>query len=146
MFKRILVAVEFEEKVGELLSATAGICIQQVAQAWIVHVAAPQPEFVGLDVGPQYIRDLRAEDLRAEHRLLQRYTGMLADMGIEAEGLLVQGPTVETLLAEADKLDVDLIVIGNHAHGMLYKAFLGSTTDSIIHQTEVPVLVIPLED
>ena len=36
------------------------------SKIWLLHVAAPEPEFIGFGVGPQYIRDTRAEELRKE--------------------------------------------------------------------------------
>ncbi len=65
------------------------------AKIWLVHVAAPDPEFVGYEPGPQYIRDDRAKVLLAEHKKLASYIKSLEGKGYKAEALLVQGPTIE---------------------------------------------------
>lgn len=140
-----MVAVDFEDRIDELLEFTADLARTCNAKAWIVHVAAPHPAYVGMDVGPQYLRDIQAEELRDEHRAIQTFAKRFEAADIPAEGLLIQGPTVESLLEEADKLDVDLVIIGNHSHGILYKALLGSTTESLIHQADIPVLVYPMQ-
>ncbi len=65
--------------------------------------------------------------------------------GVRAEGLLVQGATVEMLLKEAQKLNTDLIITGHHDHNFLYKAFIGSTSEEIIKESKIPVLMVPLD-
>jgi len=57
--------------------------------------------------------------------------------------LLVQGPTTETILGEAEKLAADLIVVGSHGHGALARAIVGSTSRSLLGKAKVPVLVVP---
>ena len=56
---------------------------------------------------------------------------------------MIQGPTTETLLAEIDKLDIDVVVMGSHGRGGLYKAFVGSVSEQLLHESEVPVLIVP---
>src|SRR5690606_29542099 len=111
----------------------------------LVHIAAPEPDFVGYDVGPQYIRDSRADDLREEHQYLQRRCGQLKENGIEAEALLIQGPTVQALMNEVQALNADLIVAGHHEHGFFYKAFIGSVSMEIFKKSKVPILFVPLD-
>ena len=47
------------------------------------------------------------------------------------------------VLRIADKLDIDLVVMGSHGHGGLYKAFVGSVSEQLLHESEVPVLIVP---
>ena len=46
---------------------------------------------------------------------------------LDAEGLLIQGPTVEMIEGEVNKLNIDLLVLGSHKHGFLYETFVGNT-------------------
>ena len=73
------------------------------AHVWILHVAAPDPAFVGFEAGPDVVRDQRAETLRSEHRELTRIAEVFRNAGIEATALLVQGETVETILDQAER-------------------------------------------
>ena len=143
--KNILVAVDFEKNTKLLLDHAASLAKKFDSKIRIIHIAAPDPEYVGYDAGPQYIRDNRAEDLREEHKILQQYADDLKKNGIHAEALLVQGPTVKMILEEAEKLKIDLIIIGSHEHSFLYKAFLGDTTSGILRKSKIPFLVIPIE-
>ena len=115
------------------------------SKLWLMHIASPDPDFVGYGVGPQYIRDTRAAKLRKEHKLLQEYTFTLKKKGVDSEGLLVQGATIEMIIEESKKLNVDLIIAGHHKHGFFYNSFVGSVSAQIIKKSKIPVLIVPLE-
>ncbi len=127
-----------------LLQFASAIAEKFNSSIWIVHIAAPDPDFVGYDVGPSYIREMRAEELRKEHRQLQEIADQLSKKGIKAEGLLIQGPTVEMILEEVGKLKIDLLIMGSHKHGFLYETWVGHTSVKVIKEIPIPVLIIPL--
>jgi nucleotide-binding universal stress UspA family protein len=56
---------------------------------------------------------------------------------------LVDGPVVETILAEVDVVNADLIAMPTEGrHGFL-DALRGSTTEQILHQARCPLLALP---
>ncbi len=140
---RYLVAIDFSEITPRLLEVVRQQAQPGKDQLSLVHVAAPDPAFVGYDAGPQVVRDERAEQLREEHRQLESYATALQAAGFEAEGFLIQGPTSESLLAKAREWEVDLIVIGSHGHGMLYEVLLGSVCQRVLKGSPVPLLIVP---
>ncbi|MBI5917572.1 MAG: universal stress protein [Bacteroidetes bacterium] len=140
--KNILVAIDFLPISQRLVEHAANWAEKFGAKIWLVHVAAPDPEFVGYDVGPQYIRDSRADVLRQEHQDLQAYAKRLEDKGLNAEALLIQGPTVETLVKEAGKLHADLIVLGAEPHGKVFDALFGSIWADVVKKVKTPVMLI----
>ena len=140
---RILAAIDFSEVSPRIVGAAAELAKRFDADLWLVHAAAPDPEFVGFEVGPESVRDKRARELRAEHRQLQQFAADLRDRGLRAHALLVQGATVETVIGEARKLDAQLIVVGSHGRGMLMRAVLGSVSEGLVRHSPCPVLVIP---
>ncbi len=143
--KNILVAIDFDENEQLLIDKAFQLAEAFHSKIWLVHIAAPDPYFVGYDVGPQYIRDSRASELRKEHRLLQEYTAKLREKGVSAEGLLIQGSTIEMVIEESKKLNIDLIIVGHHEHTFIYKTFVGSVSENIVKKSKIPVLIIPLE-
>ncbi|MDX2494353.1 MAG: universal stress protein [Desulfuromusa sp.] len=52
-------------------------------------------------------------------------------------------PVIE-ILETADRLDVDLIVMGTHGKGPLEQAFLGSVAEKVLQKSTRPVFVVPL--
>jgi nucleotide-binding universal stress UspA family protein len=141
--KNILVALEISTAEAPVIAQATALAHAFGARLWLIHAAAPAPDFVGYEAGPQYIRDVRADELRHEHTELQRWRGELATAGLEVEALLVQGPTVETILAEAERLKADIIVMGSHGKRGLRKAFLGSVSEDVLRENKLPLLVVP---
>ncbi len=141
--KNILIALDLLDSDHVLLENGKELAQKFDAKLWLVHIAAPEPSFVGYDVGPQYIRDIRAEDLREEHRKIQAYAQELETQQIESEGLLIQGETVKTLLEEAESIPSDLIILGNHQHGVLYNIMFGNTTNQVVRHATTKLLIVP---
>jgi nucleotide-binding universal stress UspA family protein len=143
--KNILVAINFEE--NELLVVEKALEMAKAfeAKVWLMHIAAPNPDFVGNEVGPQSTRDFRAVQLKKQHRLLDEYAQQLRNKGVEAEGMLIQGATIETLLEEAEQLNIDLLILGNQVRGFFYKTFVGSVSQGIIKRAKLPILLVPLD-
>jgi nucleotide-binding universal stress UspA family protein len=143
--KNILVTIDFEDKAILLVEKAMEIAEKFNSKVWLVHIVAPDPDFVGYEIGPQYIRDSRAEELRKEHKMIQIFTQKLKEKGIEADGLLIQGATREMILQESEKLNIDLIIIGHHEHGLLYKIFAGSIAAQVIKHSKIPILTVPVD-
>lgn len=142
----ILAAVDLDATDPYLFDAALILAQKFQAKLWIIHVAAPNPDFIGYEVGPSYIRESRADELRKEHVALQDMMKQAQELSVEAEALLIQGPTVEMIELEIEKLQIDLLVMGNRQHGFLYNTFIGRTSVKMIEDQSVPILLIPLPD
>lgn len=142
---KLLVAVDFSERTERVLQVASELAQRLGASAWVVHVADPDPDFVGYDAGPDVVRDQVAKELRDEHRRLQAYADDMRAAGVDATAILVRGPTVETLLEMADKQDADLIVAGSHGRSMVGEMLLGSVSQGLIRAARWPVTVVPMK-
>jgi nucleotide-binding universal stress UspA family protein len=69
--------------------------------------------------------------------------GRLRDAGHEVNALLVQGPTVQTILEQAEKLGAEVIVVGSHGRGKLFDLVVGSVSAGVIRKSPIPVLGVP---
>lgn len=143
--KNILVALDFKGNEKLLIDTAYEFALAFEAKIWLVHIVAPNPDYVGYEAGPQYIRDNRAIQLKKEHKLLETYANNLNKKGVKSEGLLVQGATIEMIMKETNKLNIDLIIIGHQEHDFLYKAIFGSVSRNIIKKSKIPVLIVPIE-
>ena len=143
MTNNILALVDFSHITDELVKRTTQLADLYGAKCWFMHVAAPDPDFVGYDVGPQYIRDSRATTLRNEHQKLQEFKEQCEKMGVDSEALLVQGPLFETISGEVEKLNIDLIVLGSHGRSRLYELIVGSVCEHLLKHSKVPLYILP---
>ena len=139
--KTILVPIDFSD-VTERVVATA----HQLAKAFgsrvvLLHVAEPEPEFVGFEPGPVSVRAYVAKDFRNEHHRLDELKKTLA--GVEVLALQVQGATPEKILSEREQQQADFIVMGSHGHGALYHLFAGSVTAGVLKAATCPVVIVP---
>ncbi|EGJ34953.1 MULTISPECIES: universal stress protein [Moorena] len=143
IMQNFLVAIDFSEITPVVIAQAESLAAATKSKLWLIHIAEPEPDFVGYQTGPQTERDYIAHKFRKEHRQLQKWAENSRQKGIDAAALLIQGPIVETILAQAQKLAVDLIVVGSHGHSGLYKALVGSISEGILQKADCPVMVIP---
>jgi nucleotide-binding universal stress UspA family protein len=145
--KNILVAVDLKSTDAELINHASAMAEKFNSKIWIIHIAAPAPDFVGYRVGPTYIREMRAEELRKEHKELQTLATQLKEASIEAEALLIQGPTIDMLKKEVENLKIDLLIMGSHKRGFLFEMLVGPTSSvKAIKEIPIPIFIIPLPD
>jgi nucleotide-binding universal stress UspA family protein len=143
--KNILVALDFDQREDKLIGYAEKLAWDYDAKVWLVHCAAPDPEFVSMKASSNYERDARAAQLRDEHKHLHTMAHEMEARGIDVEPLLIQGPTVATLLEKASDIAADLIITGLHEHGFLYNAMVGNTSLQLVKRTDIPVLTIPVD-
>ncbi len=141
---KFLVAVDFSDPTDRILRVAKRLATSLDASVCLVHVAEPEPDFVGYDAGPEVVRGQVAKELRDEHRSLQAHADRLRDAGVDTTAILVRGPTVETLLATAEKQGSDLIIVGSHGRGMVAEMLLGSVSQGLIRAGRCPVTVVPV--
>ena len=176
---RILVAIDLKPGTDRLLSEAQRYAKALDAIVNIVHIADPDPDFVGYTKGAQEVTDYedpdpdfvsyvkdeqetktgahevtdynhtfrgdRAKELRLEHQQVHALAEKMRAGGIRVDqALTVQGPTLEKLLKEASKLDADLLILGSHQHGTLYRLWYGDIATDATKQAPCALLVVPI--
>jgi nucleotide-binding universal stress UspA family protein len=139
--KTILVPVDFSDvsaKVVETASSLAGAFGSRVI---LVHVAEPEPQFVGYDPGPLSVRVAVAGGIHADQGRLEALKKKFGASTVHA--LHIQGSIPEEILRLAREHGATLIVMGSHGHGALYHLFVGSVTTAVLKEAPCPVLVVP---
>lgn len=143
MPRPLLVAVDFSPVTAAVLAAAADEARARGAEVHLVHVAAPEPAFVGREVDPPEMRNVVAHELREEHRRLQALAAELERGGLVVTALCVQGPTVEKIVSIAERIGADRVIVGSHGRGPLARALLGSVSEALLRAAPCPVLVVP---
>jgi nucleotide-binding universal stress UspA family protein len=62
--------------------------------------------------------------------------------GVTSYTRLLRGDPTDEIVAYADTIDADLIVVGSRGHGTLASALLGSVSRGILREARRPVLVV----
>ena len=139
----VLVAVDFSDVTRRMLDAVLRIPAREGRKVVVLHVAEPDPEFVGWEAGPGVVRKAVAMEFRRERHSIEEIASELREGGFDAVGLVVQGPTVVKILEEAERSGAGLIVVGSHGRGAAYDLAVGSVSAGVIRKAKVPVLVVP---
>jgi nucleotide-binding universal stress UspA family protein len=139
---KALIAIDLQESTALILAATRRFCGTQV-ELCLIHVAEPDPAFVGWDAGPQSVRESVAKHFHEEHVSIQNYAQTFRDEGYSCKALLIQGPSAESINGEAKKIGADLIVLGTHGKGITKQLLVGSVSESVLRNSQCPVLLIP---
>lgn len=135
MFERILVGADSSATAARAVRAATDLALAVGAKLHVV--TAYKPESVHLNELPDEYRD------RVTHPadlLLEQLREMTSSAGIEAEFHAATGDPAEAIVRVADRIDADLIVVGNR--GMKgVRRVLGSVPNSIAHSANCSVLI-----
>ena len=113
------------------------------AELILIHVAEPDPDFIGYGAGPESVRLAVAHKFTRAHQQIEALAVELRKDGIDAKALLIQGATAETILREADNLSADAILMGTRARGAIHDLMVGSVSKEVLRHSSRPVLLIP---
>jgi len=93
----------------------------------------------------QAIDELRAEAKRQADETSEHAVGQARRLGLDAEPVTVppSAPAWAALLDAAHRLSADVLVCGTRGRGAFARALLGSTASSLLHHTDLPLLVVP---
>jgi len=140
--RRILACVDLSAPDDAVIDCARGLAAPD-GTLLILHVAAPDPDFVGYEAGPQSVRDEVAGDLRREHREVQRLADRVHNVGLTVTPLTVQGVATDRILEHSRRLEVDFVVIGSRGHGALHNLVAGSVLHGVLRGATMPVVVVP---
>ena len=142
MAEHVLALIDFSDVTQSVVETATRLGRSIHADLLLLHVAAPDPDFVGYDVGPETVRDDVAHELRDEHRQIAALAETITADGVACRAIMVQGPTVATALEHADRHAASWIVVGSHGHGSLFNLIVGSVSEGILKSAKCPVVVV----
>lgn len=92
----------------------------------------------GFDVVPAVSFELEQETAK---EVLREGVSKLADLGVVAQGHLAIGNPMMQIPSFAKALDIDLIVVGHHPGGLLYRWWTGQDDGRLLDRVSCSVLV-----
>ena len=138
--KKIVIATDGSPSAREALEFGLELAVEQDAEPIVVHVAP------ALDVLPASSFGMPGalphELTQHDRALLEEAASFAAEEGVEAKTELLIGDPVDEIVAYADSIDADLIVVGSRGRGAVASALLGSVSRGVLHEARRPVLVV----
>ncbi len=140
---KILVAVDLSDLSTVAVDYAASFSSAFKSHIHILHVEAPIPAYIGNEIVPPVIPVENEAELERIRMDLSAITEYLHQRGLKADFELAKGPVIETIIEKATGYKADLIIMGAHNHGFLYRAFIGSVSSGVIKHSPCPVMIIP---
>jgi nucleotide-binding universal stress UspA family protein len=138
--KSILIAIDGSPSAREAVEFGLELAAEQEAMLAFVHVV---PAVDVLPTAGFGVTSARLHDVtEADRAPLEEAAKIAAERGVPAGVHLLQGNPVDEIVAAADSLDADLIVVGSRGHGTVMNALLGSVSRGVLHEARRPVLIV----
>lgn len=139
-YKTILVAVDQSAHAKKAFLAAASLAKSANARLLVLHVVLPAP--VAEEVSPSMLAAVEKSYVRLGNALLADYVlEAQTKHGLDVEAILETGDAREKILQVAREKNADLIVIGSRGMGRIKGLLLGSVSNGVVQNSEVPVLV-----
>jgi len=135
-YQHILVATDLHNDALPVVREAISLAQKYGAKLSLISVVPSVPYY--LASGVSSISDI--ED-QLENETRKRLDKIKQDLGIEADFYLQHGSAKLEIVRLAEKLGVDLIVIGSHGHRGVQR-LLGSTSSGVLHLAHCNVLVV----
>lgn len=157
--KDVLYATDLSKNSAYAFRYAVNTAQKHDAKIHLLHVIeplSPQEEALVLTYVKKEEIDKRRKD--AKNNLLQRIEERLRqfaerELNDDPETLkrvvgvhIVEGDPAAEILAMADQLGSDVVIMGTHGKGALRHAFLGSVAEKVLRRIRKPVYVIPLPE
>ncbi|WIV66911.1 universal stress protein [Natrialbaceae archaeon AArc-T1-2] len=65
------------------------------------------------------------------------------EAGVSVRGTLASGPPARVILEYVDDNDIDFVVMGTHGRSGIRRRLLGSVTENVVRNADVPVFCVP---
>lgn len=143
--KNILVAVDEPKEADQLIAQALNIARLTDSKIWIIHVTASNPDdFLARESGPQYVYDKRDEERKKEAASLNQWAQEVLETGIDAEGLLLEGPVIKSIKTIVEERSIDLVVAGHKKKNFFYDLFNQNKKKDLIDELKIPLLAVPI--
>jgi nucleotide-binding universal stress UspA family protein len=138
--KVMLIATDGSPSAQEAVEFGVELADEQGAEVVFVHVAP------ALDVLPSagfgWAPSVRHEVTEHDRSPVSDAVAFAEEHGVKASTAILCGDPVDEIVAYAESIDADLIVVGSRGHGAIAGALLGSVSRGVLHEAHRPVLIV----
>ncbi|MFN8674505.1 MAG: universal stress protein [Candidatus Sericytochromatia bacterium] len=100
------------------------------------------PNYYGRYDAMQVFNDLDSQLRRNCTEIAEKKVAELAEEGIDAVHIVTTGDAGDRVVQEAERHNVDFIVMGCRGLGGIKSFLLGSVSNYVLHHTNIPTLII----
>ena len=142
-YNRVLIATDGSEQATEAAAHACDLARRHDAPLHAVFVMDTENPDLSGAIDSERLR----EELRERGEAALEAVGEVAtEYDLDLETALIEGEPFDEVLTYADENDISAIVIGRRGRSENIRVLLGSTADSILRHSSVPVVVCPKSD
>lgn len=138
--QKILIATDGSPGAREAVEYGLQLAEEQGAAATLLQVIPPV-DWTELDRGG-LIRPIPEEIAKRRGPALDEAAALAEEHGVPVTYEVVAGVPADEIVAYADNHDIDLTIVGSRGRGAVASALLGSVSQSVVHESRRPVLVV----
>jgi nucleotide-binding universal stress UspA family protein len=150
--KKVIIALDYDPTAQKVAEIGFSIAKSMKAEVILLHVISDPVYYSSVEYSPimgfsgfmetAQIQLNSVDSLKKASQLfLDKSKEHLGDKAIKT--VVKEGDLSESILKAAKELNADIIVIGSHSRRWLDEILLGSVTEKVLHQTSLPLLIIP---
>ncbi len=143
---KILVPLEFTESPDEILKRALSVAEKYEADIYTLHVIEDMPRISFYSDAYQLWEEFRDRAVKETMEEMNTYIKKLSSKFGTIEPIIEVGITCDKILETADRLDIDLIIIGHHVRrGILKHMVHNNVAEKIVRLSTRPVLTFNID-
>jgi nucleotide-binding universal stress UspA family protein len=150
--KKVLIALDYDPTAQKVAETGFSMAKAMNAEVILLHVITDRVYYSSLEYSPivgfagyMDMDPLQLDSVdglkKASHHFLDKLRHHLGDKTIQT--LVKEGDFAESILNASKELHADIIVMGSHSRKWLENIVMGSVTEKVLHQTSIPLFIIP---
>ena len=148
--KKILIALDYNPTAQKVAETGYAMARAMNAKVILLHAMADPEYYSSLEYSPimgfagysiPMQEDAAGVIEETSLHFLEKTKRHLRDANIEI--LVKRGDVADSILQTAKEMHVEIIVMGSHSRRWLEEVLMGSVTEKVLHQTTIPLFIIP---
>jgi len=150
--KKVLIAIDYDPTAQKIAESGYELAKALNAEITLLHVVVDAMCYTSMQYTPimgfEGFNDFANSQLFDNEsiktlslKFLDKIKHHLGDDAIKT--IVAEGDFAETIKLIAKSIHTDIIVIGSHSRSWLENTVMGSVTESVLHNTTIPLFIIP---
>lgn len=151
MYERILVPTDGSDVAEKAIDQALNLAKQYSAEVHVLYVV--DIDSLSLTLGGEQLDRIeqgRFDEMEEVKAKADGATGYVVnharERGLDVTEHVSAGRPHEMIAGYAENNDIDLVVMGSHGRSGVRRALLGSVTERVLRETDIPVLVVDARD
>jgi len=140
--KKVLIALDYDETSQKVAETGFSLAQTMNAETILLHVISENPAYYSSNMYMlEWNMDIMSDLKSSTREFLDKTKKQLGNETIKT--VVKEGIIADTILETAKKLNADIIVMGSHSRKWLENIILGSSAETVLKKTTLPLFVVP---